>query len=170
MDNGVLLSYSHDMTTEEWKEVRPNLFVSRGGGVRRRGSSETIGVGDDPNRYVSTSWSGNTVGVHRLVAEAFLGPRPSSAHQVNHKNGVKCDNRAENLEWVTGSENMRHSVRLHGIRGEGHPNSKLKASDIPTIRARLSAGESQSRVARDYGISQGAICKIAKRMNWAWVE
>ena len=45
--------------------------------------------------------------VHRIVAEAFLSTRPEGT-EINHKNSIKADNRAQNLEWVTGSENMRH--------------------------------------------------------------
>ena len=45
--------------------------------------------------------------IHRLVATAFV-PGWRKGLQVNHKNGIKSDNRAENLEWVTQSENMRH--------------------------------------------------------------
>ena len=45
--------------------------------------------------------------IHRLVAEAFLGLRPDQ--QVNHKNGNKHDNRLENLECVTQSENILHA-------------------------------------------------------------
>ena len=46
--------------------------------------------------------------IHRLVATAFV-PGWRKGLQVNHKNGIKSDNRAENLEWVTASENHRHS-------------------------------------------------------------
>ena len=48
--------------------------------------------------------------LHRLVAEAFLGLCPVGM-ECNHKNGVKHDNRLENLEWVTPRENMQHASR-----------------------------------------------------------
>lgn len=47
--------------------------------------------------------------VHKLVVQAFLGEKPTAKHQVNHINGNKADNRAENLEWCTQSHNMKHA-------------------------------------------------------------
>jgi argininosuccinate lyase len=50
-----------------------------------------------------------TVDIHRLVAEAFI-PKIKGKNGVNHKNGVKTDNRAENLEWSTQKENVHHAI------------------------------------------------------------
>lgn len=49
--------------------------------------------------------------VHRLVAEGFI-PKVNGKDQINHKNGVKTDNRADNLEWCNGSENQLHRYRV----------------------------------------------------------
>lgn len=52
--------------------------------------------------------------VHKIVAAAFIGPKPDGT-QINHKNGVKTDNRAENLEYVTPRQNIQHALST-GLR------------------------------------------------------
>lgn len=53
--------------------------------------------------------------IHRIIAQVFID-NPLNKPQVNHKNGVKTDNRIENLEWVTQSENTLHAYRELGIK------------------------------------------------------
>ncbi len=50
-----------------------------------------------------------TLYVSRIVAASFLGAPPTHMHQVNHKDGNVQNNNIDNLEWVTPSENMKHS-------------------------------------------------------------
>lgn len=91
---------------------------------------------------------------HRVICEAFHGPAPSDEHCVNHKNGIKSDNRPENLEWVTPLENARHAVQT-GLTPRRHDSLM-----IAEIKRRNKAGESSNSLAREFGISSSYASQI----------
>ena len=95
--------------------------------------------------------------VHRLVAEAFI-PNPGHKKEVNHKSGDKTDNSVQNLEWMTSSENTRHSYDVLGRRGSCV--GRFTQDQIREIRA----DERVHRlIAADYGVSRSLIDQIKER-------
>ncbi len=105
--------------------------------------------------------------IHRLVADVFIGPRPSGM-QINHRNGIKTDNRVENLEYVTGSENMKHafSTGLQSNVGERHSQAKLTEEKIIKVREMLGMGFKQTEIAILMGITQSAVSLIKNGKRW----
>lgn len=104
-------------------------------------------------------------GVHQLVAQAFLGA--GHGKEVNHKNGIKTDNRLENLEWVTRSENIKHShdIGLKKSGVESHLWKKLLPCQVQEIR-QLGGKISQAKIGAMFNISQTYVGKIIHRTKW----
>jgi hypothetical protein len=71
--------------------------------------------------YVAVGLQKRGFFIHRLVATAFI-PNPLNLPQVNHKNGVKTDNRIENLEWCDAVYNMQHAHKNNLIKKRNHHN------------------------------------------------
>ncbi len=110
------------------------------------------------------------IGVHRLVALAFLGPPPSAKHHAAHWNGIADDNRPENLRWATPLENAWDRYR-HGThrRGERHPKVKLTAAQVIEIRERHSRGERFVQLAKCFAVSSRAISDACKGRRWSHI-
>src|SRR5690606_19120684 len=98
-------------------------------------------------------------GVHVLVAEAFIGPKPKGM-TVNHIDGDKTNNHATNLEYLSVADNIRHAFAM-GLypRGERHHQAKLTEDQVRQIKRRL-PHESNCALAREFGVSDVAIRKI----------
>ena len=107
-----------------------------------------------------------TVTVHRLVMAAFVGPYPEGK-QVNHKDGDKTNNRLDNLEYVTPSENILHAIDTGLIVscGESGTNSKLTNEIVYEIR-RMAGKEKQKTIGLRFNVSQSCINKIVNRKTW----
>lgn len=111
--------------------------------------------------------------IHRLIAEMFI-PNPENKPQVNHINGVKTDNRIENLEWVTHSENLNHALEK-SLRimpsGTNVYNSKLTEVIVLTARKRYSSEKiSYQKLANEYGVSKSVMMLAVKGKNWKHIN
>lgn len=133
-------------------------------------------VTDDGYARVTLSDHGKskTIRVHQLVAMTWIGPRPSLAHEVNHRDGVKLNNHFTNLEWVTRSENMRHAYATglvtfndearqrsaEATRLAGSSARKIAQDEADEIRRLVANGMKKSHAARRYGLTYWSVRDI----------
>ena len=164
----------------KWKTAHrhPNYEVSDSGSIRRltdhrRTVRWPIGRHLTPqikaDGYLRVKVDSKYVYVHKLVAEAFICPRPPGL-QVNHKDTNKTNNNVANLEWVTHAENQRHAIKA-GLKtfacGERHGMSKLTDDAVREIRSTVR----QSRILADkFGVSVDLIGLVRRRRIWTHVE
>ena len=111
--------------------------------------------------------------VHRLVLNTFVG---ESDLQCNHMNGIKIDNRLENLEWCTPSENKLHAFRIGLIdyKGENHPGHKLTGKQVKQIKIydkKNKPGRGYwTKVALQLGVSYKCIAHIITNRSWKHIQ
>ena len=151
-------------TTKDGK----TFLVSNTGIVKNENG--TIKAIKRKNKYDFVRYSINgfkkEIAVHKLVAMAFI-PNPENKATVNHKDGIKENNHADNLEWNTLQENLAHA-RRHDLVAFGNRSkmAKLKEHDIEPILTLYFYGCSMTEIGKHFGVGQGAISSVINHKSW----
>jgi hypothetical protein len=177
------------MTSMEWRVCPrfPTYEVSECGDLRRRSDREGVNQPgrrlrgfidiDGYLRYPVRSEEGEkfTVGAHQMVAEAFIGPTPSLAHQVAHANGSRLLNTPSNLRWALPVENQADR-KTHGTghEGEGNGRATITEDDVRFIRRRYrEIKANRGRIAdldEQFNLSRCQIIRIVRGQAWSHVS
>lgn len=163
---------------EEWRKTHdPDYEVSSLGRVRRATDGHSTKAGRVLKPSVHTSGRlvvrfgrpQRTYFVHHLVLDAFTGPRPDG-HETNHKDGNPRNNRVENLEWVTRSENIQHA-RENALAPQGERNGRaiLTEAQVREV-AHMAQQMPQTEVARRFGVSKDTVSDIVCGRRWRHVQ
>ena len=150
------------MSNRTWKKVNflhyTKYSVSNLGDIRNDVTMKILKpyLGDGYYFKVSLSEAGiiKKVKIHRIVAITFCDNNFNIYSVVNHINGIKTDNRAENLEWVTQAENLNHAFET------GLSDKKIKP--IRCIETRVEY-KSSYEASKKTGIGQGSITNVCKK-------
>lgn len=182
MDAQVPPKTSEENTNEQWRPVLGGHYeVSDSGRIRRKSVPARRGCGTYPGKMLRPRLGGlmgaqyyaisacidghkRNVTIHSLVAEAFIGPRPHGL-EVNHKDLNKLNNRKENLEYVTRSQNALHAM-AHLGRWQKMPQPHGKLSEhLEEIRQMRQSGMTHRQIGERFGVSTQAIQQRLKPRN-----
>lgn len=146
----------------EWRPVCGWPYeVSSEGQVRRIGCPVPLRAGlDKKPRYFKVvlhnareGRNRTTFAVHSLVAEAFIGPCPKGL-EVNHKDRDRGNNRADNLEYLTHLENVRHGPTPSG---EHNYAAKLTSEQVMEVRSLYGQHHKPAALARRFNVDRQTI-------------
>lgn len=162
----------NELRIGNWKDYK----VYSDGRIRSKDDSRFLKqrINDKGYPCVSLHVNGKCVfkRVHRLVAEVFI-PNPENKPCVNHKDRNRANADVDNLEWMTHSENVRHSVKNGGREnwtrnntGENNGNSKINYDTAVAVRQLYHSEWSQNRLARAFNLTQSQISKIVNNEIW----
>jgi len=174
--SAAIMCLTMHVTDEEWRPILgwEDLYeISNFGRVRSYHSRSRggflkpfpAGAGYLQVRLCAGSEDRERSYIHQLVAWAFLNPPPIDGrlYEPNHKNGIKTDNRAENLEWRTHAENLQHAndTQLRSVERRGR---KLTDEQVRLIRA--TSPEHDSRLAAQLGVARTVLWRIHRNLAY----
>lgn len=154
-----------DINERIWKTIPsiPEYEASSHGEIRKKKNGHIMAQWNNCHGYkmISLSYGKHrNYSVHRLVAEAFIGPLSLC---INHIDLDKTNNNITNIEYVSYSENEMHSRFLKPKKISGKILNLKLAEEI---RLRIEKGEKQKDLAKEYNVSPQTICDIGKHRIW----
>ena len=190
---------------EVWKSISdfPNYSVSSLGRVKRTVPARLPHGGFQPLRVLKSQLTRRGylyvllsarpekprrrfIPIHRLVLAAFSRPAKRQ-EEANHLNGIKTNNRIDNLEWTTRIGNAAHAINL-GLyydqrgknhwtvkhpekirRGEHNNAAKLSLAQVKIILSTQHRYGSQTKLAKCFGVTVGTINNIVRKCSWAHI-
>jgi HNH endonuclease/NUMOD4 motif-containing protein len=163
---------------ERWEPIlgyEGRYEVSNLGRVRRARDGRVLRHHLVKSYHRASLWDGlrgSNKMVHLLVARAFLGPCPEG-HEANHKDGDLDNNRISNLEYVTPSQNVRHSLDVLGVKraqGSRHGGARLTEELVRALRAEYAQGDvTGAALARRVGVHQVTMSHMLIGRTWRHV-
>ena len=164
---------------EQLNKYFPNVydryFIDSDGNAYTNYGDKRLSDNAIQNGYIINSYYGPNgyrieLKRHIIIATIFLCCPEEGRNQVNHKNGIKTDNRASNLEWCTSEENIHHAwdIGLAKARKGNNSNwSKLTEKEVLEIAQLLQNKElTGKQIAIKYNVSNRTISAIKQRKNW----
>lgn len=148
--------------------IGENYEVAREGRVRNVSTGVILKTFRNNKGYhVMTLYPGNRKFLlHRLVAIAFVA-NPDHLPEVNHEDGNKDNCAADNLNWATHLDNVRHAMATGlGCEGERHGMAKMTSEAVVSMREDRAAGSTLDELAEKYRVTFGRVGAIVRGDSW----
>lgn len=154
------------MPREYKKYTIDDYEITRDGEVINKHTGKHLKPQKNGKGYYRVGIGKNLMFVHRLVAEKYV-PNPDNKPQVNHIDGNKLNNSADNLEWVTNQENRNHALEngLH-LCGDKCPWAKLTKEQVEFIRNHKELDSKELAIL--FNVSDSHIREIRRYESWKY--
>ena len=138
--------------------------ITKNGEVINRHTGKRIKGRDNSKGYLRVAIGKKFFFIHRLVAEKYV-PNPNNFPQVNHKDGDKHNNAAENLEWTTNKRNREHAIQ-NGLHAFGNKCSWaiLSSDDVAFIREHREF--TSAELSKRFGVAPSTIRTVRQNRSW----